>query len=159
MKKLAFIFGLFCSMYCYSDNNPISQIQQYNQKLSVEEATQIYEMETKYAKKYNVPVEVGLGISSKESRFITTATSSTKESYGIKQINYKVWKKKYGLTKQCLHDAECNIEAGYKILRYYIDLKQGNITNAIMAYRGSTRKQTNLKYVNDVLSRSTRFKA
>ena len=54
MKKLAFIFGLFCSMYCYSDNNPISQIQQYNQKLSVEEATQIYEMETKYAKKYNI---------------------------------------------------------------------------------------------------------
>ena len=131
MKKLVLIFGLLCSVYCHSDNNSaISEIRHINKSLSVEEVNQIYDFETKYAKQYDIPVAIGLSISAKESTFKSNAVSGSKQSIGIKQINYKVWKK---------------------------DLNKGDINKALMNYRGSKNPKTNRKYAQDVLKWSRHF--
>lgn len=158
MKKLVLIFGLLCSVYCHSDNNSaISEIRHINKSLSVEEVNQIYDFETKYAKQYDIPVAIGLSISAKESTFKSNAVSGSKQSIGIKQINYKVWKKELNLTKDCLKSTECNIKHGYIILKYYVDINKGDINKALMNYRGSTNPKTNRKYAQDVLKWSRHF--
>lgn len=154
MKQLILIFSLLFSMECYSDD-VINNIIKMNNKLTVEEANQIYEIEKKYAEKYDIPVEVGLSITAKESTFQTNARSSS--SYGLKQINYSVWNEELNLSKKCLMSVECNIKHGYIILRYYVDLYEGDLHAALMAYRGSGYKSTNKKYAKDIFRLSDLF--
>lgn len=154
MKKLAFLIGIFLSMSCYGNDKIISNMVS-NSKLTVEEANQIYALEQKYAEKYDIPIEIGLAISLKESTFNSKAKNSV--SYGLKQINYKVWAEYFNINKKCLLNVECNIKYGYLILQYYVELQNGDIKKAIMSYRGSTNKSTNKKYLIDVLRKSELF--
>ena len=146
--------GLFLSMSTYGNDNVINNIVN-NSKLSVEEANQIYAWEQKYAEIYDIPVEIGLSITKKESSFNRSANNGA--SIGLKQINSNVWLKELNITKKCLREAECNIRNGYIILRYYVDLHNGDIKKALMSYRGSTNKITNKKYAEDVLYNMKHF--
>ena len=114
MKKLAFLIGIFLSMSCYGNDKIISNMVS-NSKLTVEEANQIYALEQKYAEKYDIPIEIGLAISLKESTFNSKAKNSV--SYGLKQINYKVWAEYFNINKKCLLNVECNIKYGCLILQ------------------------------------------
>ena len=154
MKQLILIFSLLFSMECYSDD-VVDNIIKMNNKLTVEEANQIYEIEKKYADKYDIPVEVGLSITAKESTFKKNAKSSS--SYGLKQINYGVWSEELNISKKCLTSVECNIKHGYIILRHYVDMYDGNLRAALMAYRGSENKSTNRKYARDIFRMSDLF--
>lgn len=154
MKKLAFLIGIFLSMSSYGNDNVVATIVNKS-KLSVEEANQIYALEKKYAEIYDIPLNVGLAISYKESTFNKNAKNGV--SYGLKQINYPIWYQYLKVNKQCLYDIECNIKNGYIILDYYVKANNGNLTKAIMNYRGSTNKNINYKYMMDVMNKSYMF--
>lgn len=154
MKKLAFLIGIFLSMSSYGNDNVVATIVNKS-KLSVEEANQLYALEQKYAKMYDIPLNVGLAITYKESTFNVRAKNGV--SYGLKQINYPIWYKQLKLQKNCLFDKECNIKNGYIILNYYVKTNNGNLNEAIMDYRGSTNKSINHRYMKDIIHKSMMF--
>ena len=160
MRKLIAIVGIILSLVSYgADPSLTQQVQAFNPKLTEQQAAYIVDIEHKYAQKYDIPVEVGLSLSAKESTFKPSAKSYTGESYGLKMVHYKVWRRKFkGLTKQCLMDTDCNAEVGYKILRIYLDKSDGNMEKALMKYRGSSKRSVNEKYARNILRLSKGFK-
>lgn len=106
------------------------------------------------ALKTDLPFSVGLAVTSKESEFKSRAISYTGCCIGHKQINYAVWKKEIpSLTKRDLYDPDKNVALGYRILRQYVD-RTGSLPIALQRYYGSTVREDNVAYADDVIRRS-----
>lgn len=157
MKKFIAIMGLMLSLYTHAgDADLADRVQDINPKLSFQQATEIVTVEQKYAKKYNIPVEVGLSVSAKESTFKVQARNGN--SHGLKMVNYQVWHKEINVSKDCLKNIDCNTETGYKILKIYLDKSDGNMRSALMKYRGSGKKRVDERYADSIMHMAEQFK-
>jgi len=90
------------------------------------------------AKKYGIDVELVYAIIHKESCFYPYDISS-KDCYGLMQINYPIWKDVLGLSSEIeLFDIHKNIMCGTRILNIYIK-KNNSLVNALQAYFGYSK--------------------
>lgn len=130
-------------------------IKSNNNRISDEDIADIADAHIMAAEKYGIDLSTGLAISFKESTFYPKAISVDGVSVGLMMINKRVWVRKLGLDRSRLNDVHYNVDAGYKILKLYLDL-YGD-TNGIKRYRGSVHKSTNDKYFNAIHSLKTKF--
>lgn len=123
-------------------------------------AIMMADAQIRYSQQYKIETHIGLGISGIESGFNPNAVSYNGTSHGSMQVHYKVWKKELpGLTLKCLHDIDCGIKTGYKILARYRELNKGNMYAAMKSYYGATDTSENVKYANRVFLKAMYFKS
>ncbi len=129
-------------------------IHKTNKKLPYTKVDKIARLEQEMAKKYDVPLHIGLAITWKESTFKPLAVSST-GPIGAKQIAFRWWKDSCNLSsKQQLFDIDTNIECGYIAISKYKQ-QHGTWKKALAAYHGHpTDMQMNAKYAFDVAKRA-----
>lgn len=89
--------------------------------------------------------ELVLAVIQVESRFDRFAVSSS-GARGLMQI-MPFWKKEIGHPDDDLFNPRINLRYGCAILRYYLDQKQGRLSDALAAYNGSI---TRTEYVDRV---------
>ena len=128
-----------------------------NYDIPYQEAADIAKAHVDASKKYNIPLEVGLGINHQESRFQRKAISYNNTSYGLMQINFNVWKDTFKLTKGNVFQIHKNVDTGYRILARNLK-SSNNLKEAIAKYYGSTNKRENQKYVNMIIKHAYMFK-
>lgn len=130
-------------------------IKNNNNKLTDEEVAQIADAHLTASDKYGVDLSTGLAISFKESTFYPSAVSRDGVSVGLMMVNKRVWVSKLNLEKKKLKDIHYNVDAGYRILRLYLDLY--GQTDGIKRYRGSIHNSTNNKYFNTISTLKAKF--
>lgn len=130
--------------------NYITAVRDGNSAVSPEEIRSIAENAVKYAKKYNLPLGLVVGVMQTESGFRPGAVSSA-DARGLMQV---IWKyhyarlQKVGIkTKEELHDIEKGIHAGCIVLAGYMN-EQKSITASLGRYYGALQQP----YVSTVKS-------
>lgn len=133
-------------------------IKKSNPSLPWGKVEKIARLEQKYAEKYDVPLHIGLAITWKESGFQPKAISYTGCCLGLKQINFRAHKEEYNIpSRQALFTLEKNIEISYKMISAY-HKKYGSYDRAIQRYYGSSRKEDNKMYSQQVMNKAKRIK-
>ncbi|WP_418223189.1 lytic transglycosylase domain-containing protein [Clostridium isatidis] len=92
----------------------------------------IYNAVDKYASKYGVDRSLILAIIKQESNFNPNATSYAGAKGLMQLMDFN--SEAYGLTNP--YDIEQNIEAGVKHIKSYLNMYNGNLEMALMAYNG-----------------------
>lgn len=95
---------------------------------------------------------VVLGLIEVESGFKKYSISSVGAT-GIMQV-MPFWKKSIGNDNDNLFNIKTNLRYGCSILRYYLDIENGNLRKALARYNGSVGKN---EYPNAVLSASKKY--
>lgn len=113
---------------------------------------EIADLEIASAKVTKIPLAVGLALSVKESHFVPKSVSYNGSSFGIKMINLHAHKNLH-VTVAKLFEPTYNIPVGYKILDEYSKENNG-LYKGLMHYYGSTTQDDNVKYAQDVISKS-----
>lgn len=134
-------------------------IHKTNKKLPYTKVDKIARLEQEMAKKYDVPLHIGLAITWKESTFKPMAVSPT-GPIGAKQIAFRWWKDSCNLSsKQQLFDIDTNIECGYIAISKYKQ-QHGTWKKALAAYHGHpTDIQMNVNYSLTVLEKARKIQA
>lgn len=131
-------------------------VKHTNPKLSYRQVMLISELEQKYARLYDVPLEIGLAITLTESGFRPEAVSPTLPT-GLKQIAFSYWKTDCKLkSREQLKDIDTNIECGYKILAKHYR-RTGDWKTVLRMYYGGTAKE-NQKYLLTVWKRAVKMR-
>lgn len=132
-------------------------IHKTNKKLPYTKVDKIARLEQEMAKKYDVPLHIGLAITWKESTFKPLAVSPT-GPIGLKQIAHTWWKDSCELSsKQQLFSIDTNIECGYIAISKYKQ-QYGTWQKALAAYHGHpTDIQMNLNYSLTVLEKARKI--
>ena len=99
----------------------------------------------KEATRADLDPKLVLAVIQVESRFDRFAVSSS-GARGLMQI-MPFWKKEIGHPDDDLFNPRINLRYGCAILRYYLDQKQGRLSDALAAYNGS---MTRTEYVDRV---------
>lgn len=92
----------------------------------------IYSTVDKYSQKYGVDKNLVLAIIKQESNFNPNAVSSAGAKGLMQLMDFN--SEAYGLTNP--YDIDQNIEAGVKHIKSYLDMYNGNLEMALMAYNG-----------------------
>lgn len=134
-------------------------IHKTNKKLPYTKVDKIARLEQEMAKKYDVPLHIGLAITWKESTFKPLAVSPT-GPIGAKQIAFSWWKDTCNLSsKEQLFDLDTNIECGYIAISKYKQ-QHGTWKKALAAYHGHpTDIQMNVNYSLTVLEKARKIQA
>lgn len=104
------------------------------------------------AKRADLPPELVLAVIDVESNFDRFAISSA-SALGLMQV-MPFWVDELGFDdKNQLFDIETNVLLGCQILRYYIDMEDGDFVQGLARYNGSTGKRW---YADRVLDRLRR---
>lgn len=92
-------------------------------------------LDTVYVKshEYGFKPQLVLGMIQVESGFNPKAIS-TKEAYGLMQVNLPVWRRELGIQDHKIFDVEYNVDLGLKILKHYYDESGGNLKRALHLY-------------------------
>ncbi len=132
-------------------------IHKTNKKLPYTKVDKIARLEQEMAKKYDVPLHIGLAITWKESTFKPLAVSPT-GPIGAKQIAFSWWKDTCNLSsKQQLFDLDTNIECGYIAISKYKQ-QHGTWKKALAAYHGHpTDIHLNMNYSLTVLEKARKI--
>jgi len=126
-------------------------IRSINKKVSYQIAWREASALVYYSTKYNVPIDLSVGIAKTESRFNPSAMSN-KGACGVMQV---MWKVHYGMlsargiatTKDHMFDPERGVEAGVLLLSGYIRA-YGTVQKALNRYYGGI-SVSYLKKVNN----------
>ncbi|MEG1641522.1 MAG: transglycosylase SLT domain-containing protein [Synergistaceae bacterium] len=97
-----------------------------------------------HSKKYDIPVDLVVGVAKTESTF----NPNTKSHMGAVGVMQVVWKVHHGMlsakgiakSKEQMHDPEIGVEAGVLLLSRYIDA-YGTVQKALSRYYGSSSKK------------------
>lgn len=107
----------------------------------------------------DIPVSLALALIEKESTFNAKASSYDGSSFGAMQVNYRVWKDFCNLSSpNDLKSSQVGVRCGLKVLSHYLERSKGNIDKALMAYRGSTNRSTNIAYVRDIRNKMSDYR-
>jgi soluble lytic murein transglycosylase-like protein len=87
------------------------------------------------ATRANLPPELVLAVIEVESDFDRWAISAS-GAEGLMQV-MPFWLKEIGHPSDNLHQPETNLRIGCTILRYYIDIENGDLTRGLARYNGS----------------------
>jgi soluble lytic murein transglycosylase-like protein len=97
------------------------------------------------AKRADLPPELVLAVIQVESYFDRWAISTT-GAQGLMQV-MPFWLDEIGHPEDNLFDIQTNLRMGCTILKYYLDMEDGDLTQALGRYNGSVGK---FKYPNKV---------
>jgi len=129
----------------------IKYIREHYVKVSSVVAGAIAETVIELSEKYEVPVELVLGIIEEESWFTPRAESKA-GAIGLMQIMPE-WVPKLKLkSKRDLYEIDINIDAGIRVLKIHIDEENGSIKEGLFKYVNKDKA-----YVNKVLAAAGRF--
>ncbi len=103
------------------------------------------------ASRVQLPPELVLAVIEVESNFDRWAISSA-GAQGLMQV-MPFWLKEIGHPHDNLHNPRTNLRLGCAILRYYLDMEQGDLPRALARYNGSLGKTRYSRRVLDALSR------
>lgn len=108
----------------------------------------IYSTVDKYSQKYGVDKNLVLAIIKQESNFNPNAASSAGAKGLMQLMDFN--SEAYGLTNP--YDIDQNIEAGVKHIKSYLDMYNGNLEMALMAYNGGpgTMERRGVKSASDL---------
>jgi len=108
----------------------------------------IYSTVDKYSQKYGVDKNLVLAIIKQESNFNPNAVSSAGAKGLMQLMDFN--SEAYGLTNP--YDIDQNIEAGVKHIKSYLDMYNGNLEMALMAYNGGpgTMDRRGVKSASDL---------
>lgn len=134
-------------IYKENENIDINKVEEISKSGSDDKA-RIYSAVDKYSEKYGVDKNLVLGIIKQESNFDANVTSSA-GAMGVMQLmdfNCEL----YGITDP--FNIEQNIEGGVKHIKEYLDMFDGNVEMALMAYNGGqgTMERRGVKSSNDL---------
>ncbi len=118
-----------------------------------DEAKEIAHWTYHYSRRFDLSIELVLGVMSVESNFDHFAVSNV-GARGLMQV-MPFWKKKLGSPHDNLFVIETNIRYGCAVLRFYLD-RYRNRARALQAYNGSLGRS---KYSNKIVARMRMFKA
>lgn len=118
-----------------------------NQETTVD-VEKIYSTVNKYSQKYGVDKNLVLSIIKQESNFNPNAVSSAGAKGLMQLMDFN--SEAYGLTNP--YDIDQNIEAGVKHIKSYLDMYNGNLEMALMAYNGGpgTMERRGVKSASDL---------
>lgn len=118
-----------------------------NQDTTVD-VEKIYSTVDKYSQKYGVDKNLVLAIIKQESNFNPNAVSSAGAKGLMQLMDFN--SEAYGLTNP--YDIDQNIEAGIKHIKSYLDMYNGNLEMALMAYNGGpgTMERRGVKSASDL---------
>ena len=102
-------------------------------RLQHREWTTVVETVLECSRKYRIRPELGMAIIHRESYFDSQALSVA-GAYGLMQVRLSVWGESLGLTVENITDIKTNIDAGFKILRQYLDEAGGDEVKALTWY-------------------------
>lgn len=101
------------------------------------------------ATRAKLPPELVLAVIEVESDFDRWAISES-GAQGLMQV-MPFWLKEIGHPNDNLHQPKTNLRLGCTILRYYLDLEDGDLTRGLARYNGSQGKATYSNKVIDAL--------
>ena len=105
--------------------------------------------------RWQVPEHLIYAVIARESGFYTLCVSS-KDCYGLMQVNYKVWKDSLKISRPYeLYLIDININHGTRILKHYYE-KYGSWYDALRGYFGLSLKAT--RYAHEVLELASQFR-
>ena len=120
------------SINLYSDVINNLQNINNNDKSTTEELTKIYATVEKYCKQYGVDKNLVLAIIKQESNFDPNAASHAGAKGLMQLMDFN--SEAYGITNP--FDIDENIEGGVKHIKSYLDMYDGDVEMALMAYNG-----------------------
>jgi soluble lytic murein transglycosylase-like protein len=127
-------------------------------KLPIAEATVKARSEMVNSLRTNIPFNVGLAVTERESGFRSNVVSPNGCCLGEKQLHLRYRQLEYpGLTRAELFDTQVNIAIGYDVLRRYTNESNGSLYGGLMRYSGNVEPGYNEAYATDVLARSQRI--
>jgi len=85
-----------------------------------------------------------------ESRFNRRVVSGA-GSYGLMQVNYKVWKDELNIDRRRLTEIDYNIELGLTILEVFLRETKGDLIKALIFYNSGYRS-TNSNYHKKIIA-------
>ncbi|MDQ6974993.1 MAG: transglycosylase SLT domain-containing protein [Mariprofundaceae bacterium] len=118
-----------------------------------DEAKEIAHWTYHYSQRFNLSIELVLGVMSIESNFDHFAVSNV-GARGLMQV-MPFWKDKLGSPHDNLFVIETNIRYGCAVLRFYLD-RYHTRARALQAYNGSLGRS---KYSDKIITRMRMFKA
>lgn len=101
------------------------------------------------ASRAGLPPELVLAVIEVESDFDRWAISES-GAQGLMQV-MPFWLKEIGRPDDNLHQSQTNLRLGCTILRYYLDLENGDLTRGLARYNGSQGRATYSNKVIDAL--------
>lgn len=101
-----------------------------------------------------VPPELVLAVIEVESAFDRFAISKA-GALGLMQV-MPFWTEEIGHPDDNLHHMDTNLRYGTTILKYYLDMADGRLREALARYNGSYRTRFGRKYSDKVLDRLSR---
>jgi len=101
------------------------------------------------ASRAELPPELVLAVIEVESKFDRWAISEA-GAQGLMQV-MPFWLKEIGRPDDNLHQPQTNLRLGCTILRYYLDLENGDLTRGLARYNGSRGKAVYSNKVIDAL--------
>lgn len=96
----------------------VKDIKKINKKIEQKNAEEIAAAFIKYGKEYRIRINKLLQIASIESRFNHRAINKESGDYGLMQINWKIWGKRFVSRPKKLLDIDTNVKYACYILRY-----------------------------------------
>ena len=119
-----------------------------------EERLEILRHVHREATRAGVPPELVLAVIEVESAFDRYAISEA-GALGLMQV-MPFWTDEIGHPDDNLHHVDTNLRYGTTILKYYIDMADGELREALARYNGSYRKSFGRVYSGRVLERLSR---
>ena len=118
-------------IYKEYENIDINNIEEISTS-GAEDKARIYSAVDKYSEKYGVDKNLVLGIIKQESNFDANVTSSAGAMGVMQLMDFNC--ESYGITDP--FNIEQNVEGGVKHIKEYLDMFDGNVEMALMAYNG-----------------------
>lgn len=120
----------------------------FNEEKLGDEKSRIYNAVNKYSEQYGVDPKLILAIIKQESNFDPNAESYAGAKGLMQLMDFN--SEAYGISNP--FDIEANIEGGVRHIKSYLDMYNGNVEMALMAYNGGpgTMSQRGVKSASDL---------
>lgn len=135
-------------IYKESQNIDINKVETIDNIEIGSNENRIYEAVDKYSEQYGVDRNLVLGIIKQESNFNPDAVSSAGATGVMQLMDFNV--EAYGITDP--FNIEQNVEGGVRHIKGYLDMFNGDVEMALMAYNGGqgTMERRGVKSSNDI---------
>lgn len=119
-------------IYKESQNPTVDKVNEVGNNESSDDKSRIYSAVDKYSAKYGVDKNLVLGIIKQESNFDANVTSSAGAMGVMQLMDFNC--ETYGVTDP--FNIEQNVEGGVRHIKEYLDMFNGDVEMALMAYNG-----------------------